>query len=84
MATQVVQIPNPGTLTVKGNAVKGTSAQSAAVSGPGIVKLSIRPKGKWKRRLNQRGRAKLRTKIVYTPRNGKSFSRIRGIHVKKK
>ena len=72
-ATLAVTVPNPGDLTVGGKGVKsaggGTAVTSKAVSG-GPVTLTIRAKGKKKRKLNDTGKVKVKPKITYTPAGG--------------
>ena len=72
-ATLEVTVPNPGDLTVGGKGVKsaggGRAVTSKAVGG-GPVKLTIRAKGKKKRKLNDTGKVKVKPKITYTPTGG--------------
>ncbi len=72
-ATLEATVPNPGDLSVGGRGVKsaggGTAVTSKAVSG-GPVKVTIRAKGKKKRKLNETGKVKLSVAITYTPAGG--------------
>ncbi len=72
-ATLEATVPNPGELTVGGKGIKlaggGAAVTSKAVSG-GSVKLTIRAKGKKKRKLNETGKVKVKPKITYTPAGG--------------
>jgi hypothetical protein len=63
-----VTVPDAGTLALSGKGVKGIAAsKSVAVSGAGVVNLLIKAKGKTKRKLNERGKAKVKASITYTP-----------------
>ena len=72
-ATLEVTVPNPGDLAVGGKGVKaarsGTAVTSRAVSG-GPVNVTIRARGKKKRKLNETGKVKLNLGITYTPTGG--------------
>jgi hypothetical protein len=76
-ATVAAEVPGPGELTVSGKGVKASSAgavESVRASGPGMVKVPIRPKGKVKRRLRATGKAKVQPTITYTPSDGDANS----------
>ena len=72
-ATLEATVPNPGELTLGGKGVKsardGTAVTSKAVGG-GPVTVTIRAKGKKKRKLSETGRVKLNVAITYTPLGG--------------
>jgi hypothetical protein len=55
-----------GQVTMSGKGVKPVSRASAA----GTVKVTIKSKGKFRRRLNQSGRVKVKVKVTFTPTNG--------------
>jgi subtilisin-like proprotein convertase family protein len=66
-----VTVADAGTLTLKGKGVKSASASKAkAVSGPGTVKLTVKPKGKTASKLNSTGSATAKVKITFTPNGG--------------
>jgi hypothetical protein len=64
-ATLPVTVPPEGVLALSG---KGVVAQSR--NRAGTVKLSIKATGKSRKRLNKRGRVKLRLKVAFTPNGG--------------
>jgi hypothetical protein len=66
-----VTVGDAGTLTLKGKGVKSASASKAkAVSGPGTVKLTVKPKGQTASKLNSTGSATAKVKITFTPTGG--------------
>jgi hypothetical protein len=76
-ATLVVNLPGPGTVGLRGKGIVSLPAQAGgraavtkAVAAAGAVKLSIKAKGKARRRLNHTGRAKVRATVTYTPTGG--------------
>jgi hypothetical protein len=85
-ATLTVNIPNPGELTGSGKDVKvaGTAVISKTVTAPGDVKLTIRAKGKKKRKLNDTGKVKVNPKITYTPTGGDPSTQSKNLKLKKK
>jgi hypothetical protein len=66
-----IDVPGPGTLTLNGQGVKAKTASGSgartSVDAAGTVKLAIRPKGKVKRKLLRRHRARVRIKVTFTP-----------------
>ena len=87
-ATENATVPNPGTVGVSGKGVKQASAgaRTAAVSVPaaGTVQLSIRAKGKKKKKLNTTGKVKVSPVITYTPNGGTPRSQTVKVKLKKK
>jgi hypothetical protein len=85
-ATLAVNVPNPGELTGSGKGVKvaGAAVISKAVTGPGLVKLTIRAKGKKKRKLNETGKVKVKPKITYIPTGGNASTQSLKVRLKKK
>jgi hypothetical protein len=71
-ATLTATVPNSGELTGSGKGVKVASAAriSKTVSAPGAVKLTIKAKGKKKKKLNETGKVKVNPTITYTPTGG--------------
>jgi hypothetical protein len=72
-ATLEATVPNPGDLAVGGKGVKSAADSTAVTSkavGGGPVQLTIRAKGKKKRKLNDTGKVKVKPKITYTPTGG--------------
>ena len=86
-ATLEATVPNPGDLTVGGKGVKsaggGTAVTSKAVGG-GPVQLTIRVKGKKKRKLNDTGKVKVKSKITYTPTGGAPNTQSRKVKLRKR
>ncbi len=87
-ATLTVNVPNPGELTGSGNGVKIASAAGAAisktVSAPGDVQLTIKAKGKEKRKLNETGKVSVKPTITYTPTGGDPSTQSRKLKLKKR
>jgi hypothetical protein len=76
-ATLPVTVPGPGILALSGKSIVGQrlaraagSANGRAVSAEGIVRLLIKAKGKAKRKLNRRGKARFKVRVTYTPTDG--------------
>jgi hypothetical protein len=73
IANLTVTVPNPGTLSVAGKGARlaeGGSRKVVVVQTAGEVALAIAAKGRKSAVLQDRGKAKLRPKIVYTPTGG--------------
>ena len=63
-----VAVPSAGLLVLKRTAkVKGDSRTAA---GAGTLKLTVKPRGQAKRRLNRRGKARVPIKVSFTPTVG--------------
>jgi hypothetical protein len=85
-ATITVNVPNPGELTGSGKDVKvaGAAVISKTVTAPGDVKLTIRAKGKKKRKLNDTGKVTVKPNITYTPTGGDPSTQSRKLILTKK
>jgi hypothetical protein len=83
-ATITVNLPNAGELTAGG---KGVKASSAAVTskavGAGATTLTIRAKGKKKRKLNDTGKVKLNVALTFTPTGGTAGTQSTKVKLKK-
>jgi hypothetical protein len=71
-ATLKVTVPGPGALALSGKGVKAQKAAegpqaTGSVKAAGTVKLSIKPKGRTKGKLETTGAASVRAKVTYTP-----------------
>jgi hypothetical protein len=66
-AVLAVTVGGPGQLTLIG---KKTKRQSKAAAGPGKVKLLVKAKGKAAKVLRERGKAKVKFTVAYTPTGG--------------
>jgi tripartite motif-containing protein 71 len=80
-AKLTVAIPGPGGLQLAGKLVKA-NAKSAANSGD--EKLSIKPRGKAKRKLGAVGKAKLTISVTFTPTGGDPNTRAKKLKLKLK
>jgi hypothetical protein len=76
-ATLVVNLPGTGTVGLAGKGIVEVPAQggghasaSGAVTAAGPMKLTIKAKGRTKRRLNRSGKAKVTAMVTYTPTGG--------------
>lgn len=85
-ATLTVNVPNPGELTGSGKDVKvaGAAVITQTVTAPGEVKLTIRAKGKKKRKLSKTGMVTVKPRITYTPTGGDPSTQSRKLRLKKK
>ncbi len=81
-ATLAVTVPGPGTLTLTGKKklVKQTRASNAA----GTLKLLVKAKGKAKKALTKKGKAKVKATIVFSPQTGAATSQAKTLVLKKK
>lgn len=78
-ATLKVTVPGAGRLSLRGHKVVkqrvagiSSSTPRKTVSSAGTVKLTIRAKGKTRRKLNRRGHAKVKVTVTFTPTGGAS------------
>jgi subtilisin-like proprotein convertase family protein len=79
-----VTVGDAGRLTLGGKGVKSASAsKSKAVAGPGTVKLTVKPKGKTRGKLNSTGKATVKVKITFTPNGGTPNVQTKKIKLKK-
>lgn len=85
-ATLAVSVPNPGELTGSGRGVKvaGAAVISKTVTAPGAVTLTIKAKGKKKRKLNETGKVKVKPTITYAPTAGNPSTQSRKLKLKKR
>jgi hypothetical protein len=82
-ATVAATVPGPGVLSVSGKGVKAAAARGVTVTAPGTVKLTIRARGKSKRRLATTGRAKVKPSITYTPADGDPNIEVKKVKLKR-
>ncbi|HEX5711894.1 MAG TPA: hypothetical protein VFX85_01115 [Solirubrobacterales bacterium] len=75
-----VQVSAAGTLQVSGRKIVKVGAKA---TGPQTLKVSIRAKGKAKKKLNQTGKATVKTQIAFTPTAGAAVLSTRSITLKK-
>ena len=73
-ATLTADVPAPGALTVaQTKKLKGTEVRAEAA---GEVQLPIKPRGKAKKKLAEKGRARVKAEVTYTPDGGEPESQI--------
>jgi hypothetical protein len=75
-----VTVPAAGTLTLGGKKVVATKRKA---KGPGVVKLTIRAKGKAKKALKNTGKAKVKAIVTFAPLAGTPVSRTKSVLLKK-
>jgi Glycine rich protein len=78
-ALLTVDVPGPGTLTLTGD---GLLTRTASVDGQ--VKLTVRTKGRTRRRMNRTGKVKAAATVTYTPNGGEAISKLRRIKLVKR
>lgn len=87
-ATLSVTLPNSGELTGSGKGVKVARAAGAvtsnAVTAPGTMTLTIRAKGKKKRKLNKTGKVRVKPNITFTPTGGNPTTESKKLKLKKR
>jgi hypothetical protein len=66
-ATVPVTVPEAGTLDVSGKGVKPRFTAASTSVAAGTSNVVIKPKGKTRKKLNSRGKAKVKLSITYTP-----------------
>jgi BNR repeat-like domain len=79
-ATQVVNLPGPGTLALSGAGVKGLNEPVAG----GSVKLTIIPVAKKKKQVKRKHSAKIRIGVTFTPPGGSANTQSRKLTLKTK
>lgn len=62
-----VTVGNPGKIALSG---KSLAKSSKTASGAGTFKLNLKPKGKLKKTLVKKGKAKVKVKVAFTPDGG--------------
>jgi DNA-binding beta-propeller fold protein YncE len=86
-ATLTVNVPGPGQLALAGKGLKQVQAAAAGnrASAAGTVRLLVKTKrGKKRRKLNSKGRVKVKPKVTYTPVNGDPNTKARPIKLVKR
>jgi hypothetical protein len=64
MQTVNLPVPDAGTVTLSG---KGLKPQTKSAKATGVLKLKVIAKGKAKKNLRRKGKAKLKEKVTYNP-----------------
>ena len=62
-----VEIPGAGTVALAGKTLK---PKTVAAGTPGTVQFAIKAKGKAKKKLRKRGKAKVSAEVTFTPTGG--------------
>jgi hypothetical protein len=87
-ARVAVTVPNPGVLTLfgGGSKVQQASGRAAtkAVSAPGTFRLTVKAKGKKRKKLNSTGKVKVAPTISFLPTGGTPTSQTVRVKLKKK
>jgi hypothetical protein len=78
-ATISVTVPGPGKLKLAGKGLKGQSPGNVSNK----AKLKVIPTGKTKKKLNQKGKAKVKAKITFTPTGGLPATQATNVKLKK-
>lgn len=79
-ATLAVRIPAAGTLTLSG---KQLVKQKKTARAAGTIKLLVKAKGKAKKALDRKGKAKVKATVVFTPASGGAGSQVKGMVLKR-
>jgi len=80
-ATILAEVSGPGALTLTG---KGLIKQKGTSHGVGVVKLTAKAKGKAKKLLAKKGKAKVRAKVTFMPQGGTALSATKSITLTKR
>jgi hypothetical protein len=90
-ARLAVKVPGRGKLSFGGKGIAKGRSIGRAVPGAllgrkvkrGKVMLVVKPKGKAKRKLDRRGREKVKVKVVYRPKGGTKSTQVKTIKLRK-
>jgi hypothetical protein len=77
-ATQVVNLPGPGTLALSGSGIRSLNEQVAG----GSVKLAIIPVAKKRKQVRRNHRAKIRIGVTFTPPGGSANTQAKKLALK--
>ena len=81
-AKLTVNVPGAGRLELEGtNKVKGREKRA---DSEGSVKLKVKPKGNAKRKLDDRGKAKVTARVTYTPDGGDPNTKSKRVKLKRR
>lgn len=80
-----VNVPGPGTLVGvgKGGKAKKLKRVSLTATGPGTVKLALKPNGAGRKILNEKGKLKTRIDVTFTPTGGLAATQTYKVTLKK-
>jgi hypothetical protein len=86
-AIEPVTVPGPGELILGGSGLvtqrRARASASRTVSAAGTVALLIKAKGKTKKKLNHRGKVKVKATISFTPSGGQTASVTKAFKLRK-
>ena len=77
----VVKVPGPGKLSMKG---KGAKTSKATAKDAGKVSLPVKLTGDSQKKLNKKGKLKLKLSVTFTPSGGGAYTQKTSITLKKK
>jgi len=81
-ATLSVRVPGAGTLTLSGKqVVKQKRTRKAATAG--AIKLTVKAKGKAKKALNRKGKARVKLTVAFAPASGSAASQVKKLVLRK-
>ena len=80
-ATLTISIPWSAGLKLRGRGVVAVDRQAEF---PGRTRLAVRPRGAVKRRLDRRGRARVKVRVTYWPWGGRPRSKSRTLELRKR
>ena len=80
-ATLTISVPWSAGLKLRGRGVVTVDRQAEF---PGRTRLAVRPRGAVKRRLDRRGRARVKVRVTYWPWGGKPRSKSRTVELRKR
>jgi hypothetical protein len=86
-----VTVPGAGTLSLSGKGVvnqeasasRAASGKTGAMTSASTLKLLVKPKGKAKRKLSRRGKAKVIAVVTFTPAGGPAVAQPRSVKLVK-
>jgi hypothetical protein len=79
-----ITVPDAGTLTVSGKGVKARFTAASTSVAAGTSNVVIKPKGKTRKKLSSRGKAKVKLSITYTPAGVSANTQQTKLKLKKK
>lgn len=82
-ATVEVALPGPGNLTLAGSNL-APQGFDVGTAGPGTAKLFVKPTGKAKRKLANKGKLTVEAQIAYTPVGGEGATQTVPVKLKRK
>jgi hypothetical protein len=78
-----ILVSNPGSVALAGNGLKSKRA-TKTVAVPGVVRFAIAVTGKWKKKLNRKGKVSVQVNATFTPIGGDPATQSIRLKLKKK